>query len=115
MKLAAFGLAAVAALALSVGTASAQYAPRGGYVQPVPSYGGYVQPAPSYGYGGSFYTPSYGGSVYGGSGYTPGYSGFAPRGHYDYVPGHFDQHRGHLDFHPGHYDYLRPGTRGPRH
>lgn len=121
MKLAAVGLVAAAAFALSAGTASAQYVVRGGhthgggYAQPAPSYGGYgnygggyggyAQPAPSYGnYGGSGYAPNYGG------GYTP-----APRGHYDYVPGHFDRHRGHYDYHPGHYDYHRNGTRGPRH
>lgn len=117
MKLASFALAAVAALALSAGTASAQYAPRSGYIQPVPSYGGYVQPAPSYGGYGNLGGPSYGGN-FGGSRYAPGYGGGfvpAPRGHYDYVPGHFDRHRGHYDFKPGHYDYHAPFTPRPRH
>lgn len=126
MKLAAVGLVAAAAFALSAGTASAQYVVRGGHthgggVVVSPGYGGYVQPAPSF--GGSLYTPGFGGSVYVGPRSTPNYGGYggyggytpAPRGHLDYVPAHLDPHRGHLDPVPAHYDAHRPGTRSPRH
>jgi hypothetical protein len=112
MKLFAFGLSAIAALALSVGTASAQHgghSPRPAVVTPSHSHGPVVSP----GYGGGYLptVPSYG------SGYTPGYGGFAPvpRGHYDYVPAHLDPHRGHLDVKPAHLDPYTPFTPRPRH
>jgi hypothetical protein len=122
MKLAAFGLAAIAAVALSAGSASAQYVVRGGHqhhnhgVVVSPGFGGYSgyrgfsQPSFGYGYGSSLYNPGFGGGFGGGGFYNP-----YPRGHFDYVPGHFDYHRGHYHYHPGHYHYHVPGTRGPRH
>lgn len=109
MKLVALGLAAIAAVALSAGTSSAQFVVPGGYsgynrgVVVSPGYGGYNygRPAWNVGYGSSFY--------------NPGYGNFYPRGHYHYIPGHFDAHRGHYHYHPGHYDYHVPGTPRPRH
>lgn len=113
MKLASFALAAVAALALSAGTASAQHpshSHRPAVVTPGHPHGPVVSP----GYGGVYLptVPSYS------PGYTPGYGGgFAPvlRGHFDYVPAHLDRHRGHLDLKPGHLDPHTPFTPRPRH
>lgn len=115
MRLFAFGLSAIAALALSAGTASAQHGghshSRPAVVSPGHSHGPTVV---SPGYGGGFgpRVPSYS------PGFAPGYGGGfvpAPRGHYDYVPGHFDRHRGHYDYKPGHFDYHAPFTPRPRH
>ncbi len=107
MRLFAFGLSAVVAIALSAGTASAQHAGHSHRPAVVsPGYGGgYLPAAPRYTPG--FASPGVG---LGGSFYTP-----LPRGHYDYVPGHFDRHRGHFHYTPGHYDYHVPFTPRPRH
>ena len=113
MKLAAFGLAAIAAVALSVGSASAQYFVRGGHQHHnhgdvSPGFGrlnNYARPSVHYG------APQYGTGIGGyGSLYLP-----FPRGHYHYIPGHFDYHRSHYHYHPGHYDYHVQGTPRPRH
>ncbi len=117
--------AAVVALGLAAGTASAQYVVRGGghqhqghnhgvVVSPgFGGYGGFAQPSPGIGFGTSLYSPGfgngYGSPGFGGSFYTP-----APRRHLDFVPGHYDVHRGHLDYHPSHYHSHRFGP-GPRH
>ena len=118
MKIVTFSLAALAAIALSSGSVSAQYGARGGHqhghqshkhgAAVSPGFGGYNTFArPSLSFGASLYSPGFGGY---GSLYTP-----YPRGHYHYVPGHFDYHRGHYHYHPGHYDYHVPGTPRPRH
>jgi hypothetical protein len=118
MRTLAFGLIAAAAVALSAGSASAQFVVNPGVGRGVvvtPGYGtslytpGFVQPG--LGYGRSLYTPGFGSPVYG-SGYRHPSYGF---GHFDYVPGHFDRHGNHSHYHPGHYDYHAPGTRTPRH
>lgn len=125
MKLFAFGLSAIAAIALSASTASAQVIVTGGT-----GYGRGVVVSPGFGgsyyggYGSSFYSPGFGNSFY-----TPRYNSFYTPpvvlggyrhpsygfGHYDYIPGHYDRHGNHYHYHPGHYDYHAPGRRAPRH
>lgn len=121
--------AAVAAVLVAAGSASAQYTlvPHRGHYHAVPTYsapvyGGYTSPVYNSGitYGTNYYSPgvTYGTPAYGGGFARPSYyGGYAPNvgGHYHYIPGHYDYHRGHSDYHPGHYDYHVPGTPRPRH
>ncbi len=101
MKLAVTAAAAVATLALTTGTASAQYpalVPHRGHYHVAPAYsppvvGGYV--SPGFGVGGSYTTPGYGlGGYYGRpapvySGY--GWGGYSPHHHHGH--GHSHGHR----------------------